>query len=360
MRVLSVTNVNQAYPRGLALLRDHGRRAPSRYGDVVELEDPVATVYARPRERILFNAARDANPFFHLFESLWMLAGQNDVAWLARFNPRMTEFSDDGRTFHGAYGHRWREHFHSADRGTCDQITALARLLSEDRMTRRAVLQIWDASADLGAPSKDLPCNIAVTFSGRFDRLDMTVMNRSNDVIWGAYGANVVQFSMLQEVLAGLVGLPVGRYTQISNNYHAYTDKFGPLCDAEDRRGHPIEDPYAAGTCEPHALFTPGLVADTWLGDLDRFVGWAAFEKIPAEPSYRHQWFRTVATPLYRAWVAWKARDFLEALLCAHGVEASDWRLAAVLYLQRRQVHALAADTERAARRDPAAGEAAI
>ena len=33
-------------------------------------------------------------------------------------------------------------------------------------------------------------------------KLCMTVCNRSNDMLWGAYGANVVHMSMLQEFVA--------------------------------------------------------------------------------------------------------------------------------------------------------------
>jgi thymidylate synthase len=54
--------------------------------------------------------------------------------------------------------------------------------------------------------------------------LDLTVLCRSNDVVWGAYGANAVHFSVLQEYLAGRIGVDVGVMYQFSNNYHGYVD----------------------------------------------------------------------------------------------------------------------------------------
>jgi len=84
---------------------------PSRVGEVYEFPEAVATDYWKPWERVLFDPARNANPFFHIFESMWMLAGRNDVDWVAKFNPRMREFSDDGKIQHGAYGYRWRYAF---------------------------------------------------------------------------------------------------------------------------------------------------------------------------------------------------------------------------------------------------------
>jgi hypothetical protein len=59
--------------------------------------------------------------------------------------------------------------------------------------------------------------------------LDITVCCRSNDIIWGAYGANAVQFSVLQEYLAARVGVGVGRYYQVSNNFHVYESELERL-----------------------------------------------------------------------------------------------------------------------------------
>jgi hypothetical protein len=80
----------------------------SRYGEVMVVDEPLTVTFEKPTERVLFNVARDANVFFHLYESLWMLAGRNDVAPLAYYNSRMPEFSDEGTVLNGAYGYRWR------------------------------------------------------------------------------------------------------------------------------------------------------------------------------------------------------------------------------------------------------------
>ena len=51
-----------------------------------------------PCERVLLYPERNANPFFHLYESLWMLAGRNDVAGPARYAKNMNNYSDNGVT----------------------------------------------------------------------------------------------------------------------------------------------------------------------------------------------------------------------------------------------------------------------
>lgn len=210
-------------------------RSSSRVGEVLRVDGPVIVTYTHPRERVLFNEARDCNPFFHLFEALWMLAGRNDVAPLVYYNPRIAEYSDDGSTLHGAYGYRWRRWF------GYDQLGWIIAELKERPESRRCVLQIWNsmegdrAAGDIPHDpwmarngGKDVPCNTQAYFALRDGLLDMTVCNRSNDLIWGMLGANVVHFSMLQEYMAFAIGVVIGSYHQISNNLHAYTDRWDP------------------------------------------------------------------------------------------------------------------------------------
>lgn len=215
--VIKVRNVNEALGEGFAWLKVAGVTEDSRNGAVCVAPGPVITEYSHPTERVLFNADRDANPVFHLLESIWMLAGRSDSAWLLPYNKRMKIYAEESGNIHGAYGKRWRSFF------GFDQILSIIRELSSNPNSRRAVMAMWSPAADLGANKKDLPCNTHIYFDVR-NGLNMTVCCRSNDALWGAYGANVVHFSMLQELIAAGLGVSVGVYRQMSNNFHAYTD----------------------------------------------------------------------------------------------------------------------------------------
>ena len=81
--LLSVSNVNEAYLLGRRMINQFGQMAESRNGAVLKFPFPVLTAYKFPHERVLFDAQRDANPFLHLFESIWMLGGRRDVDFLA-------------------------------------------------------------------------------------------------------------------------------------------------------------------------------------------------------------------------------------------------------------------------------------
>lgn len=364
---------------------------PSRNGPVLLIDEPVTITYEHPRERVLLNPARDANPFFHLFESLYMLSGGNYIEPLAYYASKMRDFSDDGVTQNGAYGFRWRSALgsHSGDKFV-DQLDLLVSHLRADPASRRAVLQMWTVEDDLlkigqpttdytaahdaaswGQPcplegvSKDVCCNLSVMFSLRdtteefedyskcpegitTDRvvkvLDMTVTNRSNDLVWGALGANYVHFTVLQEYMAARLGVEVGRYHHVSNNLHVYEWNWKPKkwLEAEESMDRSLYD-YSerAMPPAPHGpMKTVPLVRDPALFD-DEVKRFVETHGGPAGVSHTRVWsepfLRGTAEPMLKAFHLWKKyRDGPAALAHANLTEAEDWRLAAAGWLQRR------------------------
>src|ERR1035437_892492 len=111
MKVLEVRNVNDALAAGLQYLIAEGLPEKSRNGPVLVAPGPVTTVYLKPLERVLYSATRDANPLFHLMESIWMIAGRNEIDFPCQFNKGYGQYSDDGKTMWDAYGWRWRNFF---------------------------------------------------------------------------------------------------------------------------------------------------------------------------------------------------------------------------------------------------------
>lgn len=330
MLVINARNVNDAWSQAQALIQEIGEESESRNGPVLVAPTPITTVYAKPVERVLWAAKRDANPFFHLLESLWMLAGRADVEWLAKILPRMADFSDNGKTFHGAYGYRWRNAFGA------DQLNPIIDALKKNPKCRRQVLQIWSARYDLGKDTKDTPCNLTVNFQVR-DRyngpeLDMVVFNRSNDIVMGCYGANAVHFSFLHEYMAQRIGVGVGAYTQISCNWHAYVNTLGKMSDGSLG---PVDDPYTTDPLyvAPVPLVTPnaGSIFDH---ELKYFMRGIALEKM----AWRNQFFPSVAVPFYKAYIAWRGKEKGVAADTIKAMPQCDWKLAATAWMARRGV----------------------
>lgn len=331
MEVIDVANVHQALPEGCRKVLGRSQERQSRNGKVKVLKEPLSTVYRQPNQRVMFWPERDANPFFHLMESLWMLAGRRDVEWISRFSSNIAQFSDDGVMFNGAYGHRWRHYF------GVDQLAEIIKNLRGNRDCRRQVLTMWSARDLTHQDTKDVPCNTQAFFQISGDGyLDMMVTNRSNDMIWGAYGANAVHFSMLLEVLAYFIGAKTGTYTQVSMNTHVYERHFSLVetmaARASDvlsgvRLGHSC--PYERQRVKPY----PAVGNLNWFRDLDAFMEGTT-------RGYTNAFFPEVALPLQEAWMTYKekGRNYLErAALKAGECQASDWRTAAVEWIRRRE-----------------------
>lgn len=326
MRVTIIRNVQVALHDGMLYLKHYGIERDSRNGVVLLAPAPVTTLYMQPRERVLFHPLRDANPFFHFFEGLWMLAGRNDVAGPAHYAAQIAAYSDDGVTMHGAYGHRWRNHF------GFDQLNNIILALRENPEDRRQVLAMWDAPIDLGRPGKDLPCNTHAYFTRDVDgNLDMTVCCRSNDMIWGAYGANAVHFSMLQEVMAVGIGCEVGAYWQLSNNFHAYRSTFDPLLPLADELCPP--NPYVDGEVKPYQMVT--IPVSDWLGELNMFLTEGM------NLGFTDPFWRKVANPILSAHAAFKENTgmgrYTISLEIIKGCHATDWRRACQEWILRRR-----------------------
>lgn len=316
----------------------------SRNGTVLRISEPVTITYRKPKQRVLFNKARDCNPFFHLFEALWMLAGRNDVAPLVYYNSRMKEFSDDGKTFNGAYGYRWRNSvdWDTAGGPPCfkgDQLLSIAHHLKTNPNSRRAVLQMWTVEDDLWKvdDSRDVCCNTCVYFSIRTNAdpapadqqsipasryLDMTVCNRSNDLIWGTVGANAVHFSVLQEYMAASIGCEVGVYNQFTNNLHIYTDNWKPTEWLESR----------AHNSNYNILKQVPLVSDPLVFDREcvRFID-DPFQ------DWREPFLETVAKPMCLTFRYHKERNYRSALSAVNDIRSEDWLIAAHAWILKRK-----------------------
>jgi hypothetical protein len=334
MHIIDARNVNDALAQGLLYLYNSGVDEGSRNGPVLVAPGPVVTVYRQPTERVLFSPKRDANPFFHLMEALWIMAGRNDLAWPMYFNKNFAQFSDDGQTVRSsAYGYRWQHWF------GWDQLAEIAKELRNNPESRRCVLTMWDASDtidDFHAAidgSKDVPCNTHAYLDCRGGRLNLTVCNRSNDIWWGCYGANAVHFSVLQEILAFTIGVPVGEYRQFSNNYHLYTsvvpqDSISEVAkDCTYNNHRYIND----RTFTPYPLVQ--LSADRWYSNLLSFMAHPLSRVEYEEPFFTH-----VAVPMYSAWHDRKNKlgDGLEFV---NQIIAHDWREACKGWITRRKVN---------------------
>ena len=211
---------NEVWEKAFLDLEKSTKSVESRAGQTVEnlhsifqIENPVQRWVTRRWEPI--------SPSFALAEIIWILSGSNDAKLLNTWNPALPKYAGYNDVYHGAYGYRIRKN------NGFDQLERAYNALRNNAQSRQVVISIWDARIDMpnekGEPAdSDIPCNICSFLKVRQGKLDWTQMMRSNDIHRG-FPYNVIQYTTLQEILAGWLGLEVGTYTHYSDSLHYYT-----------------------------------------------------------------------------------------------------------------------------------------
>jgi hypothetical protein len=194
-----------------------------------------------------------------------------------------------------------------------------------------------------GAGREDLftetakPCNLVVTFRIQNNGLQMTVFNRSNDLIWGCCGANAVHFPIMQEYVASMLGIGVGVYWQISTNLHLYIDHLSML----QKRIRPSEDLYVALRNTFDYEGTQSLIEypETFDEELQETMAWV--DKIHGNGeiysgNISNSFLGQVVLPMAQAHYLYKKKEIAGALEVMEKVIAEDWRKAGTEWIKRR------------------------
>lgn len=197
----------------------HTRLQTGRGGTTRELLHAAFTIQD-PRQRWVAARQPALNPAFAIAEVVWILNGRKDAAFLNYWNSQLPRYAGSGEEYHGAYGFRLRHHL------GLDQLERAYLALQGNPDGRQVILQIWDSRVDFpdeqGQPvDSDIPCNICSLLKIRDGRLEWMQIIRSNDLFRGV-PYNFIQFTSLQEVLAGWLDIEPGSYNQISDSLHLY------------------------------------------------------------------------------------------------------------------------------------------
>lgn len=174
--------------------------------------------------------ARKLNLNYAKQEWLWYLGAdpaddsicQHATLWQKLKQPDGTFFSNYGQYIFGQQ---------LPDNAT--QFAYVIKCLKADPNTRRASMVLLKPE-HLFMENTDVVCTYAINFSiGPSNTLDMTVMMRSNDVVYG-FTNDAFCFSQLMEFVYQIMsrhvpGLTRGNYTHITNSMHVYQRHYGML-----------------------------------------------------------------------------------------------------------------------------------
>lgn len=230
--------INEAVYNALDELIVYGDRTSNRNSGVLGDSSVIYNAFTtidNPRSRHLGLVGRKNNIFATIAETFWVFSGHDEVdPYLSFYLPRVIDFSDDGKTWRGAYGPRLFKY---------DQLDdVIEQFRNEGIFTRRAVLYIGTPELDTKQSlrdkynlenTKDRPCNMVCDFFVTPDKkLHMNVKSRSGDVLWGFGSINIFEWTFLQEFILQELkreidpDLTMGTYNHHVTNLHLY-DKTG-------------------------------------------------------------------------------------------------------------------------------------
>ena len=148
----------------------------------------------------------------------WYLSGDRRVITLGGLYGKVPaiwkRMADDDGNVNSNYGWQWQRN---------QQLDNVIKLLKTLPETRQAAISIYDAK-EYDKYAYDTPCTYAVQFTVLDDKLNMSVVMRSND-LWYGFCNDQYQFSNLQMLVAQRTGYDVGTYYHFAHNLHLYNDK---------------------------------------------------------------------------------------------------------------------------------------
>ena len=156
---------------------------------------------------------RKWNPVYANREWDWYLSGNPNAEEISTYAPIWKRMMDDKGNVRSNYGWQWKRN---------NQLDKVVDKLKENNNTRQAAISIYDGK-EIDTYSKDTPCTYAVQFTILNNKLDMSVLMRSND-LWYGFCNDQYCFSKLQELVAERVDLKVGTYFHFAHNLHLYNN----------------------------------------------------------------------------------------------------------------------------------------
>jgi Thymidylate synthase len=210
---------NEVWKKAVGLLLNQQTTLNGRTGEVYELMHTFVSI-EEPRQKWVYDRIPPISVGYALAELVWIMNGEDRSDIINAWNPSLEKFAGKSNYYHGAYGKRIRSHF------KFDQLEKAYRALQCVPESRQVVIQIYDTKVDFpvenGQPrDEDIPCNICSMLKVRDEKLEWSQIMRSNDLLLGM-PYNFVQFTSLQEILAGWLKIDVGSYNHYSDSLHLY------------------------------------------------------------------------------------------------------------------------------------------
>jgi len=199
-------NAQQAFEHINTSLNDNGvvygnTRAFFNYGFTI----------LQPLDNEINTSWRKWNKEYAEYEWQWYLTGDPSAISIAKKAKIWYKCMDESGAVNSNYGYHWNQG---------KQLEYVVNELKTNPISRRASISIYNSKTRHNFDN-DTPCTYAINFYILNNKLNMSVMMRSND-LWYGFCNDQYCFSKLQEIISKRLSLKVGTYYHFVNNIHLY------------------------------------------------------------------------------------------------------------------------------------------
>ena len=171
-----------------------------------------------PMDNSILADHRKWNKEYAEAEWQWYLSGDPNIIKLGqiygKIPPIWERMADSKGNVNSNYGYQWERNH---------QLDYVVAKLKDNPNTRHAAISIYDCK-EFEKYRNDTPCTYAVQFTVLNNKLNMSVVMRSND-LWYGFCNDQYCFSKLQQYVAEELNIPVGVYYHFAHNMHLYNNK---------------------------------------------------------------------------------------------------------------------------------------
>lgn len=177
------------------------------FNTLIEIENPD--------QNLINTSYRKWSKSYADYEWDWYLSGNPNAEAISERASIWKSMMDEKGNVNSNYGYQWSRN---------GQLINVIDLLKNDPTTRKASISLYDGK-EIFKYSKDTVCTYAINFYITNGKLNMQVMMRSNDLVYG-FCNDQYCFSKLQMLVAEELNLPIGIYTHFVCNMHIYQRHF--------------------------------------------------------------------------------------------------------------------------------------
>lgn len=195
------------------LLDQHGKKISPRGESTYEIEN--LTYNVAPGIRFNNFTGRNLNLDYIKREMAWYIRADPYDLSIAEHASQWGRIVANGK-LNSNYGSYW-----FGNHG----VRHVVRLLERDPSSRRAIIPMYGTDVDhMDIEAKDVPCTLSIGFRIREGKVNCHAIMRSQDILWGM-GNDLPTFSMLHEIVARLLNLPMGLLSVHVGSFHVYESR---------------------------------------------------------------------------------------------------------------------------------------